>query len=307
MPPIDEIRDAVLQALLLPAGVAGVCFLILSRWLPRLNVAAFCAMLLGIMAGNHFRGAIITRIDPDRPVQLNELFATVAGTVQFANPLKQNRIDSRPGTIYWLPWAALIAGLAGVPARWSLISWVLSAVTSIITARLLVGPNLREQIPWLWIALAVVTFATWRVLHSSLSKSGGLTVLGLTAAFLAAAVVLLHAHSARLADMALLLAGGCLGIAVVAFVSRIDPAGLAPIAAVMLPGLMLAGQRSTFSDVPMISFALVGLSPLTILLGWIFGRYFVSLSGAWLGWILFLLVNGLAVGLAIRSEDIATL
>lgn len=307
MPPIEEIRDALLQALLLPAGVAGVCFLILSRWLPRLNVAAIFAMALGVMAGNHFRGAMISRIDPDRPLQSRDLIASAAGTVQFTNPVKQNRGVSPPGTIYWLPWAGLIAGLAGVPTRWPFIAGLLSAAASVITARLLVGPNLREQVPWLWIALALATFSSWRVLHAILSKSSGVSTLGLAAAFLAAAVVLLHAHSARLADMALLLAGACLGIALVAMSCRYDPTGLAPIAAVMLPGIMLAGQRSTFSEVPLACYVLVGLSPLTFLLSWIIGRYFVFLSGRWLGWVLFLLANGFAVGLAMRMEDIATL
>lgn len=80
--------------------------------------------------------------------------------------------------------------------------------------------------------------------------------------FLAAGAVLLHAHTARMTDLATFVAGGCLGVAVAARWAGADLRGIAPVAAVALPGLLLDGQQSTYSEVPWYSFALVALAPL---------------------------------------------
>lgn len=82
--------------------------------------------------------------------------------------------------------------------------------------------------------------------------------------FLAAGAVLLHAHSARLTDLATIVAGSYFGVALAAWWTGAGVRGAAPIAAVSLPGLMLVGQQSTYSEVPVAGFALVALAPLAL-------------------------------------------
>jgi hypothetical protein len=54
------------------------------------------------------------------------------------------------------------------------------------------------------------------------------------------------------------------GVGVVALAVGRKTAGVAAATAVQLPGLLLAGQQDTFSEVPVASFALVALNPLAL-------------------------------------------
>ena len=78
---------------------------------------------------------------------------------------------------------------------------------------------------------------------------------------LAAATVLIHAHSARFCDMAVLLTATFAGVALVASVRKLDVATIFAGPAIFLPALMLGGAANTFSEVPLASFILLALIP----------------------------------------------
>ena len=78
---------------------------------------------------------------------------------------------------------------------------------------------------------------------------------------LAAATVLIHAHSARFCDLAVLQTATLAGIGLIAALRRLDVAALFASPAVFFPALMLGGTANTFSEVPAVSFILVALAP----------------------------------------------
>ena len=78
---------------------------------------------------------------------------------------------------------------------------------------------------------------------------------------LAAATVLIHAHSARFCDLAVLQTATLAGLGLIAALRRLDAAPLFAGPAVFFPALMLGGAANTFSEVPVASFILVALAP----------------------------------------------
>jgi hypothetical protein len=64
--------------------------------------------------------------------------------------------------------------------------------------------------------------------------------------------------------VATILGASLFGIAVAAR-QQADAGTAAPAVAVLLPGLLLTGQNTTFSEVPLTSFLLVALAPLALL------------------------------------------
>lgn len=78
---------------------------------------------------------------------------------------------------------------------------------------------------------------------------------------LAAAVVLIHSHSARFCDMAVLLISTVAGVGFVARALKLSIAMVLTGPAVFIPALMLGGAANTFSEVPLASFILIALVP----------------------------------------------
>ena len=140
------------------------------------------------------------------------------------------------------------------------------------------------------------------MLDTFAEDSPGWMAFGLGIVCAAGGVVLIHAHSAMLMDLALFMAGSWFGVALAAWWTGADVRSAAPIAAVSLPALMLVGQQSTFSDVPLLSFALVALAPLglaPLLLPALRRRRGV------VGLVLLLLASGVAVVLADCAESLS--
>jgi hypothetical protein len=168
---------------------------------------------------------------------------------------------------HWLPAAALLALVAGGVARplpWRTGRRLLWGAAAGLTAWLLVPSSLAETW-WAIPTLGLVILAEWDLIDRlALTTPGGQVPLFLAAAFLAGSLVILHAHSGRLAEVALIAGGALTGLAVVAWWARIDCAGVVPAAVVLLPGVLLAGQTETYSDVPDSAFALVALAPLVL-------------------------------------------
>lgn len=169
----------------------------------------------------------------------------------------------------WLTWAALAALVAGLLARLprlpQALVWLLRAGAANLAAGMLVSADLRAAAWWAVPAFAALVLAEWALLEELARRpSGGGVPLGLSFTCLAATAVIIHAHSARLADGATVLAAALGGLAIAAWLFQADAGGAMPAVAVLLPGLLLNGQTETFSEVPWVCFVLVALAPMVL-------------------------------------------
>ncbi len=228
--------EAGLWAIVLPASVsAGLLALILRLGKGRLVLPTVAlALTVGLLVGNAARGAI---------------------------PLVP---ESRAW--HWLIWMTVVITALSLVARlpWLplYVAWTVRLTSAMLAAYLLVSWDLWVKGWPLGLFLALVMLE-WGFLEMQATRwlDGG-TPLGLGLVFGVAALILLHAHSAVLADVALLMAASLAGIGVVAWRWRIDTGPVAAGSAILLPSLLMIGYTSTFSDVPWSSFALVVLAPL---------------------------------------------
>jgi len=298
------------QALLVPLVVAAAVGLIAHRF-PRYGgqvAGGALAIVAAFLAGNFFRHAIEFRFDADRPFALAEFFrAAWRSSLVTAGDPETPLVPAR----YWLPWATLVGIVADLAVSHQRVpataAWIVRALAIGVAARLLVPPSLREEMPWLWPALFAAILGNWLLIdHFSRTSRAGWLPLGFAGLSLAAATVLIHAHSARFTDIATILAGAWFGLAASAYWRRSEPGGSAPIAAISLPALMLVTQQLTFSEVPTASFTLVALAPLALFplifvkaerrQGW---RFVIA------GWALLFVPAALAVALAMRAETLS--
>jgi len=122
---------------------------------------------------------------------------------------------------------------------------------------------------------------------------------------LAAATVLIHAHSARFCDMAALQTATLAGVGFVAALRRLDVSSLFAGPAIFFPALLLGGAANTYSEVPRAAFLLVALVPCTL---WTLQLPPIrrwscpTLTAAAL--VLVLVPCGIAVALAMRYESL---
>jgi hypothetical protein len=250
-PPAPLVLEALQLALLPAALAAAAVFAVIllaggNRWsVP----GAALALAAGLVAGNWYQPAL---------------------------PWLPEGLPWSPGVprwpwLLWLGLAALAVGvLIRLPQVPILIRWLAMAAAAGFAAWLLVPPDLlpedlRDKAAWPVAAFAAVVFVEWALLEHLCERSpGGGIPLGLALTFFAAATVLIYAHTARLTDVATFLGASLFGIAVAAR-QQADAGAVAPGVAVLLPGLLLAGQYTTFSEVPLTSFLLVALAPLALL------------------------------------------
>jgi hypothetical protein len=116
---------------------------------------------------------------------------------------------------------------------------------------------------WLFFLLFVGSALNWEAfrLHGGRCLGRG-TLLTLAIPWgAAAAAVLIHAHSARFCDLAVLMSATLAGIGLIAAIRKLELAPIFAGPAVFFPALMLNGAESTYSDVPVASFILVALAP----------------------------------------------
>lgn len=297
------------QSLLVPVVVAAAVALIALRF-PRCGgpiAGGALAFVAAFLAGNFFRHAVEFRFDADLPFALVEFFRAAWRSLVAAGDPETPLLPAR----YWLPWVTLVGIVADllvshrrVPAT---AAWIVRALVIVAATRLLVPPSLREEIPWLWPALFAAILGNWLLLdYFSRTSRADWLPLGFAGLSLAAATVLIHAHSARFTDIATILAGAWFGIAAVACWRRNDLGSTAPVAAISLPALMLAAQQLTFSDVPTASFTLVALAPLALFpLIFVKAEHRQSWRFVIAGWALLLVPAGIAVALAMRAETLS--
>lgn len=267
MPPMSEVLDAGLK-LLLPALAASLAVALTlgrlggARLLP---VAAALAVAAGVLAGNAQRDVFPWRVDHERPLTFADWRAGLEASLEPRQASDDEQPSPLPPTYYWLPWLAALAMAIELTGGSSGPSWAARAVVALLAGRLLTLPGARDELPWLSWCLGVVILLHWGVAVGLARRwKDGLVPAAQAACLAAAAVVILHAHSARLADAALLFGMALLGPALAALVWRGDASVAAAAGAVALPGLVLMGQQETFSEVPLSSFVLAALAPLTL-------------------------------------------
>ncbi len=268
MPPWSEIFEVAWQAALVPLAVSGAIFIVGYLLAPRQPaVVGFVAFVVGFAAGNHFRNVLMLSKEPSTPLE-------------------------------WLPYLALAMGVAALFPRW--LGLVLRLGVSGAVAWLCVSPRFRTHVEWITPALGAAIFLMGLLLERiDHVRSDGMTPLALMIAFFAASGVIMHAHSARLSDVATISGACALGIAFIAN-RRGSESGIMPIAAMLLPTLVVITIASTDSRVPLLSFEIVALSPV-LLLPWLVAksRLLTILTG-----LPFLAANGYALAKAMEFESL---
>jgi hypothetical protein len=237
MPPLPLMMDIVLKAVLPEFGLAAVVMAV---------VVLLCGLRqapLGAALGVGAAGAL--------GLWLREGLSLV------------------PGDSAWnrLPLAALAALWVGRVARSPELQpcagWLLRAAMAGLIALVVIPAAPRREVDWLAPAFATVVFAHWTLLERLATEPpGGSVPFFMAVVFLGAGGVLIHAHSALLMNVAIVLASALAGLALVAWIWRADAGGVMPAVAVFLPGLMLLGQQENVSVVPWYAFALPALTPL---------------------------------------------
>lgn len=269
MPPVSEIKDAIVYAVLPAAVTAFVVFIGVAKlnWKPSAVIAGALALALGFIAGNAFRGAVEYRLDFEQPLTPMALGQAVLDT--FVPPQDEDAPIPPPAR-YWLPWTtglALLVGLLTFRLKPSL-RWLIRAALAGFAASLAVPIEIRAGMLWSVPVLSAVILGEWFVLDQLASVEEErlrlLPPLAGVMVFGGASIVLLHAHSARFVDIATIMAASLAAIVCAAWLLRCDPSGVVPGIAVALPSLMLVGQQDTFSAVPTASFVLIGLAPLLL-------------------------------------------
>jgi hypothetical protein len=310
MPPMSEVLDAGAKLL----GPALAASLVIALALGRLGrgrllpVAAGLAVAAGVLAGNASRDVFPWRVDHERPLTFADWRSALEASLE-ARPVPEGEESPVvPPTYYWLPWLAALAvvvELACAVGPGSGPAWAARAVVSLLAGRLLTLPVARGELPWASWGLGMVILLNWGVTAALARRWKDGVVAAVQAACLtAAAVVVLHAHSARLADAALLFGMALLGPAAAAFLWTGDVSAAAAAGSVALPGLLFMGQQETFSEVPVWGFALAGLAPLTLALALVPA---LARQEGWRRWALAalpLIPAAAAVALAARAESL---
>jgi hypothetical protein len=264
IPPLEVAWDLV-KSILLPGFVVGfVSGLVLVRWR-----GAGLALVLGVFAAN------------------------VLNT-----PLPWFDWSQELGRVCLILVLSLATLLLNGEHPWK---WVLkTAWVGVLSGTLCFHDNIE---PMHRLVVAVASMALYGVLSFGERRLPGWVLLSLLSATgLATALVMLHAHTARLSDVALMWMISSAGLFFAAIISKTEIQGLSGPGAVFFPFLLYYGRLSTFSGVPAWSFVLIATAPMACLLCLLVQPKFRAWSVSAV-WLLFLIA---AVGLAMRYESIST-
>lgn len=255
--------DAILHVLLTTVLPCVVVSFVVGWFLRKTSYAAL-AVFCGIVAGN-----VISRLLPWWPSE--QEMSSLMLTVFFSFFL----VDMKPR--HW--WVGLI--------------FVLFFSTHLL------NPQPDEK--FYTLLSTVVTVLLYLALLLAERKLSGRLMLILYSLWgLAASIVLIHAHSGLLSQIALLWVCSCIGLYTI-FCQRIEPVrGLAGPATILLQYVLSYGLQTCYSEVPAMAFILAATSPICCLM------LFKSNSPrlrviAVLGWLLMLVI---ACGLAIYFDDV---
>lgn len=316
IPPLSEIVDASVRVVIPAFAVSSLTAGVLPKSFGRRAepVAAAIAFIVGVAAANYFRGCFTFRFQPDLPLSPSDLIhgfiAVLTGQPAMIGGIESDPIFAPKAGRYWIPFAILVAGCGSLIVQLltlpRILKQILRFAAAAIAARMFVPAALQEETPWL-----IWTIAILIVCHEEIAERISVrcpaqiptTIWGLCS--FAAAIVLIHAHSARLTDVATLIAFATWGIVITSFVCPFRLNSAIPLIAVSLIGTLVSGKHETFSEVPLVSFALPALAPLAIgLLLLIPQRFQIG----WKGWASALLLAGIpltiAVAAAARAETL---
>jgi hypothetical protein len=241
MPPVELVVDLLLRLVLPSAAASALLLGLATRYVDRRwwHIALAAAIAGGLLAGNWLR-----------------------------RPIPYMPYDA--GWPWLLPVSVLALAIGGLLATLTQHSLLMRILLTIVASGMFaycVVPAELRTVPWiLGFVMVAVGNTTALELQSQKSK-GWIALLGWAVIlFGGAAGVLIYAHSARLADAALLFASALAGTALVGWRGSFDARASALAVGVLLPALMLSGYHGTFSEVPWFSFALVAAAPWTLFL-----------------------------------------
>ncbi len=225
----------------------------------------------------------------------------------------------------WVALAALVLLVVGLVSRWvgllatrylpernawgaHLLVWAPRIAAVAVVGYWLTLGKAAEAWPGLWPITSAVMFCIWVSLDGVARNEAGAEVTAyLAAALFATAAVLIHAHYARAMEIAMVIGSSCMGIAIVARLSRSDASGAIPAAVAFIPGLLLAGRPSLPDhNIPAASFWLIALAPLALapfLIPALIRKDVWYLRAA--RGVLILVLFATAVGLAAQNETLA--
>jgi VanZ family protein len=310
LPPLELVMPVFLYDVLAPSIVAAALVLMVQAFLPRglaSDAGAVFGILIAFCVGNYFQHAVAFQLESGSTLTWSSwwsaLRASFLGAIEGQNP--------PPAARYWLPWSVALVTLLGLTVRWPTIPPDLAAIfrtgVSAGVAYLLTPRGLREDHAWLWPTLAGVFAVGWQTLDR-LGKSapGGWLPALASLLFVLGGMVVLHAHSARLTDAAMIASGAWFGLAAVAWLSKSDMSAAAPVLAIGLPSLMLTAHNDTYSEVPATAFALVGLAPLGLVLALLAPS---DNRSSWrfvlVAWLLALTPAIIGLAMAIKAESLS--
>jgi hypothetical protein len=241
LPPTSIVVEA-LQQIVGPPFALGVVMLLISRFVykPGSQLAAVLVLIGSLALGNW-----LAKINP----------------AWWPDTRRAN----------WLPWLASVGALAGLLRgwlKWNTLGMALWAVVIAVAVIRIVPKDYHTAPLWALPAFALLTTLIGFGFQRLNEKQPGFAVPGLMASALATAgVVIIHAHSKSLMDVAMLEAMGLFGIAAVTLFTKADVGAFHPGAAVLLVGALFAGYHETYSNVTWHGFALPAVAPLLALVG----------------------------------------
>ena len=245
-PPNAEVVDK-LQALVLPAAAGGalgvVLLLALSRRLawPAAALGALGGAALANWGRHYFAWELGER--SFQGIAPAALMLTLVGVV--TQPLAHVRWRPRLVAVaLWLFRVAATTTLAG----WLAPEW---------PDRLMLAGVISLQ----WATLDVVA----RPLPDRRGNRSAQVVLLQSLVMTLAGVLVLYAHSLRLADFLNLAGAATLGVALAGYAANADLRGAIPLGAITLPGVLFVTHETTTSLVPLSAYALAASAPLGLL------------------------------------------
>lgn len=271
MPPLKVVLSSLQYDVLPAAGVAAfvLClFLFLGRWAGALGSAA--AITLAFMTANF---TLATVGFEDQPTWENT-----------ARLISWKPGENAPGW-QWLPRAALVLVVVGLLSRWvgllagrflperhwwgvNLLVWAPRLAAIAVVSEWLVLGTAAAAPEWKYLRyqLAAAMIGIWIALDGVARADAGAEVAAyMAAAFFAAAMMLILAHTKRHMDLAVILGCAMFAIAVVSSLGSSDASGAVPVAVAFLPGLVLGTQPSLGTHkIPQLALWLVSLAPLAL-------------------------------------------
>jgi len=243
LPPWDLVRDLSRTLILPSAGVSAVV-LILALLSGGARMAAprgqlvvgAVALIAGLVAGNFFRGLLPWwTLERGWPALFPATVAVLLTTIS----VDFWRSHLRPGREIFLHSLLFIAS-----AYW-----------------LAPGDSPRSHLGY-FVLLLAAALANTQAVHSAVRPFAASLLLALVVIWGgSAATVLVSAQSARFSEMAVLLSASLFPIGLATLRGKLNAPQLMIVPSIFLPALILNGQVSTYSQVPLLSFLLIAFAP----------------------------------------------